>query len=73
MLVELSKIAVAESMDLNGDTGGCLTASTLQLKLLAILLWAIANLFQMNKNTALSWHYFLTIIILLQGYTATMH
>ena len=53
MLVELSS---TDTMRLSGGAGGCLMASTLQLKLLAILPgeWAIANLLQMNKNNALS-------------------
>lgn len=56
MLVELSSTAAAEALDLNGDAGGCLMASTLQLKLLATLScpWPIANLCQIHQNTALS-------------------
>lgn len=51
-LVELSSTDTAEIMGLNGDTQGCLMASTLQLKMLAMLLWewAIVNLLQMNKK-----------------------
>jgi len=55
-LVELSSTDTAEIMGLSGDTQGCLMASTLQLKMVAMLLWewAIVNLIQMNKNNVFS-------------------
>lgn len=55
-LVELSSTDTEDIMGLTDVTRGCLMASTLQLKMLAMLLWewAIANLLQMNKNIVLS-------------------
>lgn len=47
-LVELSSTDTEDIMGLTDDTRGCLMASTLQLKMLAMLLWewAIANLYR---------------------------
>jgi len=55
-LVELSSTETAEIKGLSGDTQACLIASTLQLKMLAMLLWewTIVNLLQRNKNTVFS-------------------
>lgn len=76
-LVELSKTDAAAAAGVgvlvlifNGEEGGCLMARTLQfMKLFAILLlWAIANLYihihiyQMNKNTALSYFHSLFLV-----------